>query len=275
MRKIREILRLRYDLGLRQDQIARSCNIGQSTVHRYLERFAATGLGWPPPGDCDERQLETLLFATRRGRPAGRENRPAPDFLALHSELQKHKHLTLQLLWEEYRAQEPGGYGYSRFCELYGAWKDTQDLVLRQEHRAGEKLFVDWAGAKIPIYHWKVGEVDSASVFVAVMGASSYTYAHATANQNLHSWVDCHIRAFEFLEGVPRLVIPDNPRTGVDRACRYEPDLNRTYHEMAQHYGVPLCRRGPTSHATKLALHIAPYPDSTKVKLGGFAPRPP
>ena len=109
MRKIREILRLRYDLGLRQDQIARSCNIGQATVHRYLERFAATGLGWPPPTECDDARLEKLLFATRRGRPAGRENRPAPDFAALHSQLQKHKHLTLQLLWEEYRAQEPGG----------------------------------------------------------------------------------------------------------------------------------------------------------------------
>jgi len=152
-----------------------------------LERFAATELGWPPPAECDDARLEKLLFATRRGRPAGRENRPAPVFAALHNELQKHKHLTLQLLWEEYRVQEPGGYGYSRFCELYGDWKDTQDVVLRQEHRAGEKLFVDWAGAKIPIYHPEVGEVDSASLFVAVMGASSYTFAYAARNQNLHS----------------------------------------------------------------------------------------
>jgi transposase len=210
MRKVKEILRLRYDLGLRQDQIARSCNIGQATVHRYLERFAASGLGWPPPGDCDDARLEKLLFATRRGRPAGREHRPTPDFAALHSQLQKHKHLTLQLLWEEYRAQEAGGYGYSRFCELYSGWKQTQDVVLRQEHRAGEKLFVDWAGAKVPIYHHKIGEVDSASLFVAVLGASSYTFAYAARNQNLHSWIDCHIRAFEYLDGVPRLVIPDS-----------------------------------------------------------------
>jgi transposase len=115
----------------------------------------------------------------------------------------------LQLLWEEYRTQEPEGYAYSRFCELYGAWKDTQDVVLRQEHRAGEKLFVDWAGAKIPIYHREAGEIDSASLFVAVMGASSYTFVHATRNQDLRSWIDCHVRAFEFLEGVPKLVIPD------------------------------------------------------------------
>jgi transposase len=256
MRKVKEILRLRYDLGLRQDQIARSCNIGQATVHRYLERFAASGLGWPPPGDCDDARLEKLLFATRRGRPAGREHRPTPEFAALHSQLQKHKHLTLQLLWEEYRAQEAGGYGYSRFCELYGGWKQTQDVVLRQEHRAGEKLFVDWAGAKIPIYHQKIGEVDSASLFVAVLGASSYTFAYAARNQNLHSWIDCHIRAFEFLEGVPRLVVPDNPRTGVDRACRYEPDLNRTYHEMAQHYNVAVMPARPAKPRDKAKVEV-------------------
>jgi transposase len=149
------------------------------------------------------------------------------------------------LLWEEYRAQESEGYGYSRFCELSGAWKDTQDVVLRQEHRAGEKLFVDWAGAKIPIQHREAGEIDSASLFVVVLGASSYTFVHAMRNQDLRSWIDCHVRSFEFLEGVPKLVIPDNPRTGVDRACRYEPDLNRTYHEMAQHYGVAIMPARP------------------------------
>jgi transposase len=256
MRKIKEILRLRYDLGLRQDQIARSCNIGQSTVHRYLERFAAAAVSWPLPAECDEARLESLLFATRRGRPAGRENRPIPDFVALHSQLQKHKHLTLQLLWEEYRAQEPEGYGYSRFCELYGAWKDTQDVVLRQEHRADEKLFVDWAGAKIPIYHREAGVIDSASLFVAVLGASSYTFVHATRNQDLRSWIDCHVRSFEFLEGVPKLVIPDNPRTGVDRACRYEPDLNRTYHEMAQHYGVAIMPTRPYKPRDKAKAEV-------------------
>lgn len=256
MRKIKEILRLRYDLGLRQDQIARSCNIGQATVHRYLERFAAAAVNWPLPAECDEARLENLLFATRRGRPAGREDRPVPDFLALHNQLQKHKHLTLQLLWEEYRAQEPEGYGYSRFCELYGAWKDTQDVVLRQEHRAGEKLFVDWAGAKIPIYHREAGEIDSASLFVAVMGASSYTFVHATRNQDLRSWIDCHVRAFDFLEGVPRLVVPDNPRTGVDRACRYEPDLNRTYHEMARHYGVAVMPARPYKPRDKAKVEV-------------------
>ena len=256
MRKIKERLRLRYDLGLRQDQIARSCNIGQSTLHRYLERFAATGLAWPLPAECDEARLEKLLFATRRGRPTGRENRPSPDFGALHSQLQKHIHLTLQLLWEEYRTQEPEGYGYSRFCALYSAWKNTQDVVLRQEHRAGEKLFVDWAGTKIPIHHREAGEMDSASLFVAVLGASSYTFVCATRNQNLRSWIDCHVRAFEFFAGVPKLVIPDNPRTGVERACRYEPDLNRTYHEMAQHYGVAVMPARPYKPRDKAKAEV-------------------
>jgi transposase len=120
---------------------------------------------------------------------------------------------------------------------LYGAWKEKLDVVPRQEHRAGEKLFVDWAGTTLPLYHREVGEIDSVSLFVAVMGASSYTFIHATRNQDLWNWVDCHVRAFEFFEGTPKLVVPDNPRT-VDRACRYEPDLNRIYHEMAEHYGV-------------------------------------
>jgi transposase len=257
MRKIKEILRLRYDLGLRQDQIARSCNIGQATVHRYLERFAATEIEWPLPESCDEAQLERLLFATRRGRPAGLvKDRPAPDFTALHGELRKHKHLTLQLLWEEYRVREPHGYGYSRFCDLYGVWKEKLDVVLRQEHRAGEKLFVDWAGATVPIYHRPVGEVDSASLFVAVMGASSYTFIHATRNQNLWNWVDCHVRAFEFFAGAPKLVVPDNPRTGVDRACRYEPDLNRTYHEMAEHYGVAVMPARPYKPRDKAKAEV-------------------
>lgn len=245
MRKIKEILRLRYDLGLRQDQIARSCNIGQATVHRYLERFSAAGLSWPLPADCDEPRLEALLFPTQRGRPVGRENRPAPDFAGVHRQMQQHKHLTLQLIWEEYRACEPNGYGYSRFCELYREWLGRQDVVLRQEHRAGEKLFVDWAGATIPIEHVESGEVRPASIFVAVLGASNYTFARATLSQELGNWIDCHVRAFEFFQGVPKLVVPDNPRTSVNRACRYEPDLNRTYHEMAQHYAVAVMPARP------------------------------
>src|SRR5579875_1450659 len=164
--------------------------------------------------------------------------RPTPDFAHVHQELQSHRRLTLLLLWEEYRQNHPDGYGYSHFCELYHRWHRHLDVVLRHEHKAGEKLFVDYAGDTIPIFDPKEGSERKASIFVAVLGASSYTYAEATWSQGLEDWLGAHVRALEFLGGVPELVVPDNTKTGVRRACRYEPDLNPAYQEMAQHYGV-------------------------------------
>jgi transposase len=256
MRKAREVLRLRFDLGLHQNQIACSCSIGQATVHRYLQKAAAAGLSWPLPEDIDDRRLEDLLFPAVAGRPR-RAIRPLPDFAEVRRQLQAHKHLTLQLVWEEYRETQPDGYGYSRFCELYDRWSRNQDVVLRQEHRAGEKMFVDWAGDTIPIHDPHTGEITPASLFVAVLGASTYTFARATLNQNLDNWVECHVAAFEYCLGTPRLVVPDNPRTGVDRACRYEPDLNRTYHEMALHYGVAVMPARPRKPRDKAKVENA------------------
>jgi transposase len=252
MRKIKEVLRLRFALGLDQSQVARSCSIGQATVHRYLQKAAAAGLNWPLPDELNEDRLEALLFPARSSRPQG-ASRTVPDFAEVHRQLQSHKHVTLQLLWEEYRESHPAGYGYSRFCELYHRWRRIQDVVLRQDHVAGEKMFVDWAGDTIPIYDRQTGETTRASLFVAALGASTYTFACATLAQDLPNWIGCHVRAFEYFRGVPKLVIPDNPRTGVDRACRYEPDLNRTYHDMALHYGVavmPARPRKPRDKAT-------------------------
>jgi transposase len=255
MRKVKEVLRLRYGLGLLQSQIARSCSIGQSSVHRYLERAAAAGLSWPLPEDWDDRRLEELLFS-QPGRPR-QQLRPLPDFDQIHRQLQTHKHLTLQLIWEEYREGQPGGYGYSRFCEMYQHWHRNQDVVLRQDHVAGEKMFVDWAGDAIPIYDQQAGEVRPASLFVAALGASSYTFAYATLSQDLGNWIDCHVRAFEYFQGTPKLTVPDNPRTGVDRACRYEPDLNRTYHDLAQHYGVAVMPARPRKPRDKAKVENA------------------
>ena len=232
MRKVKEVLRLRFDLGLRQDQIARSCSIGQATVHRYLERATAAGLNWPLPEDCDDRRLNELLFPSRPIRPT-HQLRASVDFAEIHRQLKGHKHVTLQLLWEEYRETQPDGYGYSRFCELYQRWHRDHSVVMRQEHRPGEKMFVDWAGPTVPIYDRLTSDITPASLFVAVLGASTYTFAQATWSQDLQNWVACHIAAFEYFNGTTELIVPDNPRTGVDRACRYEPDLNRTYHEMA------------------------------------------
>jgi transposase len=256
MRKIKEVLRLRFGLGLHQDQIARSCSIGQATVHRYLEKAAAAKLVWPLPDDLDEQRLDELLFPARPLRTVP-QSRPGIDFAQLHSQLETHKHLTLQLLWEEYRETHPGGYGYSRFCELYQRWNRTRDVVLRHDHKPGEKTFVDWAGDTVSIYDRESGDATPASIFVAVLGASTYTFARAANGQGLAQWIDCHVHAFEFFGGTTTLLIPDNPRTGVTRACRYEPDLNRTYHEMAQHYGIAVMPARPRKPRDKAKVENA------------------
>ena len=160
MRKTREVLRLYFELKLGQRQIARSANLSQSTVHDYLERFRAAALNWPLPAEMSEAELEAALFPHEPAPPSQlADQRPLPDLAYLHEELQRHKHTTRQLLWQEYRAAHPDGYGYSRFCYLYQRWKRERDLVLRQEHRPGEKLFVDWAGATLPVYGPETGEV--------------------------------------------------------------------------------------------------------------------
>ena len=237
MRRIKEVLRLRYGLGLGQRQIARSCSIGQSTVYDYLKRAEAAGLRWPLPEDWDDERLERSLFVYdehQRRQP----QHPQPDFASIQDQLKQHSNLTLALVWEEYRQVQPDGYRYSRFCELYQRWRRKQEVVLRQEHKAGEKLFVDWAGDTVPIYDPRGGPTQQAHLFVAVLGASSYTYAEATCDEQLASWIGAHVRAFEFYQGTPKLVVPDNTRTGVTKACRYDPDLNPTYQEMAMHYGI-------------------------------------
>ncbi len=236
MRKIREVLRL-HSLGLTQREIARSCSVGQSTVSEYLKAAEAAGLRWADIADWSQDRLEKALLPSQ---PAvkDRTQLPLPDFAAVHAELQTHKHLTLQLVWEEYRATHAEGYRYSRFCELYQRWRRRQEVVMRQEHRAGEKLFVDYAGDTIAVQDPEGGPARQAQLFVAVLGASNYTFAEATWTQGLPDWIGSHIRAFEFFAGVPEIVVPDNLKSGVTRPCRYEPGVNITYEEMAQHYGV-------------------------------------
>jgi transposase len=242
MRKIKEVLRL-HSLELKQQQIARSCGISQSTVSEYLKTAEAAGVSWAEASSWEESRLQQALFPDRQ-RPAKRREFSPPDFTAVHEQLQRHKHVTLQLLWEEYRQSCPDGYRYSRFCDLYRSWRDRQEVVLRQQHRAGEKLFVDFAGDTVPVYD-SGGEPRQASIFVAVLGASSYTYAEATWTEGLADWIGAHMRAFEFLGGVPEIVVPDNTRAAVSRSCRYDPDLNRTYQDMATHYGVAVVPARP------------------------------
>ncbi|MFH1739858.1 MAG: IS21 family transposase, partial [bacterium] len=233
MRKIKEVLRLRWACGLSQRQIAESCSIARSTVGEYVLRAQAAGLSWPLPEDLDEAQLEAMLFPVREGREA--RGCPLPDWAEVHREL-KRKGVTLSLLWMEYKAQHPGGYQYSRFCDLYREWAKTVDPCMRQDHKAGEKMFVDYCGLTVPVVDRATGETYQAQVFVAALGASNYTYAEATGSQSLPDWIGSHVRALTFFGGVPELIVPDNVKVGVSHACRYEPDLNPTFQEFAAHY---------------------------------------
>jgi transposase len=235
MRKIREILRLKWEQGLSHRQIAESCQVARPTVTEYLERATAVGLSWPLPVDLDETALERLLFPPRV-RPT-EPQRAVPDWATVHTELQR-KSVTLFLLWHEYKTQHPTGYSYTWFCTRYHAWAKKLDVVMRHDHRAGEKLFIDYAGQTVPIQDPRTGELRQAQIFVAALGASSYTYIEATWTQRLPDWIGSHVRMFEFLGGCPEILVPDNIRTGITTAHRYEPDLNPTYQELATHYGV-------------------------------------
>ena len=235
MRKTREILRLKYDLRLSDRQIAKSTAVARSTVADYLRRFAAAGLCWPLASDLTEAMLESRLFPAMPAVSVGQ--RPAPDWSEIHSELRK-KGVTLYLLWQEYKANCPDGFQYTWFSQQYRHWQQRCDLVMRQHHRAGEKLFVDYAGQTVPVVDRQSGEIRQAQIFVAVMGASNYTYAEATWSQGLPDWIGAHVRTFEFLGGVPEVLVPDNLASGVSRASRYEPDLNPSYLDMACHYGI-------------------------------------
>lgn len=243
MQKLKDVLRLRYSAELSIRQIAASLRLSSGVVSKYISRAQAAGLGWPLPGDLSEAELAHLL---QPGRSVGSaEAATEPDFTAIREEL-GNKGMTLQLLWEEYAEAHPDShYSYSRYTVLYRQWRARQQLSMRQVHRAGEKLFIDYCGPTMAVVNPSTGEVRTAQVFVAVLGASSYTYAEATWSQSLPDWVGSHVRAFEFYGGVPQLVVPDNLKSAVTKACRYDPDLNPAYQQMAEHYGVAVMPARP------------------------------
>jgi transposase len=248
VRKVREILRLKFELGLKNRQIARSCSIPHSSVANCLKRAKAAGLTWPLPFDANEAALEAKLFPIV---PVNREV-PLPDFVSMHAQLIRHKHLTLELLWQEYKQGYPDGFQYSWFCELYGRWARKLDIVLRQEYRAGEKMFVDHAGPTVPVVDAGTGVIQEASIFVAVLGASNYTFCEAVWKRDLPSWIGSHTRSIEFFQGVAAITIPDNWKAGVTEACYYDPELNPTYRDWAEHYGtvvIPARVRKPRDKA--------------------------
>ncbi len=254
MRQVREVLRLKWAGGLSDRQIAHSLGISRPTIAEYVRRAQDAGLTWPLPATLDEGALEQLLFPPRSAIPTAKG--PLPNWSEVHQEL-KRKGVTLMLLWQEYKAATPEGLQYSWFCHAYRAWASKLDLVMRQSHRAGEKLFVDYAGQGIPVVNSHSGEVHEATIFVAVLGASNYTYAEATWTQSLPDWIGAHVRTFVALGGVPEIVVPDNLKAAVTRAHRYEPELNRTYADLAHHYGFAV-----------LPARAAKPRDKAKVEVG-------
>jgi transposase len=236
MRYVKDILRLKHQNGLSVREIASSCGLPTSTVGDYLQRAEAVGLSWPLPEGITDAELAARLLKPVDSPPASALSKPLPDWSAVHEQLRR-KGVTLQLLWREYRQVHPEGYERSQFCQLYRDWAKTLDPVLRQVHEPGQRLFVDWAGLKVPI-HDPEGSVSQASVFVAVLGFSNQTYVEAFPNEKLEHWIAAHCHAFRYYGGLARVLVPDNPKSAVIRPCRYEPVLQRAYQEMAAHYGV-------------------------------------
>ena len=250
MKKGKEILRLKHECRWGNRKIAASCNVSKSTVTDYVRRARRKGLTiWEEISKLSEGEVESRLFDPPK--PKEGPTKAVPDWNQVHAELHAHRHLTLLQVWTEYRAEYAGGYGYSQFCWLYDRWKRKLDRVMRQNHKGGEKLFVDYgSGPWLTDPH--TGEKRQTELFVAVWGASNYTYVAASLSQELPNWIGSHVSAFEYFGCVPYIVVPDNLRGAVSRACRYEPDLNPAYHEFACFFGttvIPARRYKPRDKA--------------------------
>jgi len=254
MRKIRDILRLRLAAGLSIRQIKASTKVSIGAIQKLLAKAEKEGLTWPLPPELDDSQLACLFYPAADTRVSKRHQ--IPDWPILHQEL-KRKSVTKQLLWEEYAQQYPNRcYSYSQFCDRYAHWKGLQKRSMRQTHKAGEKCFVDYAGQTVPLVCSATGEFREAQVFVAVLGASNYTFAEATLSQSLPDWLGSHVRAFEYFGGTPAVVVPDNLKSGVTKACRYDPDLNASYQQLAEHYQVAVVPARPYKPKDKAKAEV-------------------
>ncbi len=249
MRNIREILRLVWSCDQTRQAAADVCAASKTSVTNIVNRAIGAGLSWPLPPELDDEQLEELLYPSNRERHAVRVE---PDWPALLEDYRSNKNMTMMLLWQEYKEVTPEGYQYSRFCELFRRWKNTLDLPMRQEHHHGEKMFVDYCGQTLPVINPLTGEIRAGQVFVAVMGASNYTYCEVTMSQSLPDWIEAHVRAFDFFGAVPHCIVPDNLKAAVIKTCRYEPKINLSYLKFAEYYDtaiVPARSRKPKDKA--------------------------
>jgi transposase len=257
MRHVREVLRLKA-AGVSGNEIARRLNVAPSTVRLTLQRLAAAGLGWPLPAEMTDTALEAQLFTTV-GTKQGHRRHAEPDWAEIHREL-KRKHVTLAMLWDEYIERCPDGYRYSRFCELYRGWASRLSVTMRQTHIGGDKLFVDYAGDTVPVIIDRLnGKTRPAQIFVAVLGASNFTYVEASWTQALGDWIGAHTRAFAAIGGVPKLLVPDNTKSlpSRKRGSRSSRPASTSRRSIAPTPKWPRittlrsCRRGPAGRATR------------------------
>jgi transposase len=254
MRKVREVLRLKA-AGLGKRKIAASLGISATAAGACLRRAREAGIAWAQAEETTEEALEARLYPASVALAQLAARRPQPNFAAIHREL-KRAGVTLELLWQDYRDQFPDGYSYSQFCELYRNWKKRVSPTMRQTHVAGERVFVDYAGTKPEIVDSTTGEILTAELFVAVLGASSYTFAEATWTQSLSDWIGSHRRALAFFGRVPAMVVSDNLKSGITKACFYEPNINLTYRDMAQHYGTVIIPARPRKPRDKAKVEV-------------------
>lgn len=254
MQKIKEILRLHFDAKLSQHQIAASLQISSGVVNKYLSLARAAQVCWPLPSDVDESKLRAILKPHQKTVIPSRHE---PDYPSIHQEL-KSKGMTLLLLWQEYEnTHGKNAYRYAQFCAKYREWLSRQKPSMRQIHRAGEKLFIDYCGPTIDVIDSETGEIRAAAIFVAILGASNYTYVEATWDQTLPNWIASHVRAFEFFGGVPALLVPDNLKSAVTKASRYEPTINQTYTDLAIHYNTAIVPARPYKPKDKAKVENA------------------
>ncbi len=264
MNNIIEVLRLKFDLNLSHRDIAHSFNMSASSVSKYISLFQNSELSWPLSDDISNTQIRTLLFKSLQEntkQPSEVTKYTPIDCDYIHKEL-KRKSVTLRLLWEEYsKANLDNAYSRSQFCAIYKNWSMLRNVSMRQHHKAGDKLFIDYAGQTIPIVDKDTGEVRQAQIFLAVLGASTYIFSEATWTQSSVDWISSHIRAFEYFGGCPALLVPDNLRSAITKACKYEPEPNVSYAELARHYDTAILPARPRkpkdkSKAEGSVLHV-------------------
>ena len=252
MRNAKEILKLKWGDGLSHRAVGASVGVSPGTVAAVIARAEACGLDWAATEGLDERTLEARLYP----RPANEESRAEPDMVWIHTELRR-AGVTLELLHLEYLEKHPEGYRMTAFGDRYRRWLKRCRLSMRQVHRAGEKTFVDYSGKRPSVIDPATGDAVPVELFVAVLGASNYTYAEASATQQVPDWLASHVRAFEFFEGVTTVLVPDQLKSGVSVSCRYEPGVQRAYAELARHYGTVVIPARPLKPRDKPKVEVA------------------